>query len=255
MKSWRRIFFYFALLLVSISFAARSADETHPTTSTETVDEKPPPPDPVKKIGPGRYRIGCIEIDAKQKEIVFDGRFNMRDGLIEVMISTEFGKLHEALIEARIRPLNLHTALLLLGLKPGRNPAWIIPEEPEYRWSGWDAPPGDMLDVWLEWKENDEPRRARLETMIMDRRTSQTLSATPWVFIGSYLTEDGFYAGDYVGSIITNYHDGAAVLDCPLEGGRLDDFSFVNTPAIPKVGTPVKVFMQPAIKKEEEENQ
>ena len=64
---------------------------------------------------------------------------------------------------------------------------------------------------------------------------------TPWVFIGSYLDTEGGYVADYVGSILTNYHDRSSVLDCPLEQGQVDDFMYVNSSRVPPVGTPVEI--------------
>ena len=208
------------------------------TSSTATAR---PAKSPVERIGPHQYRIGKIRIDSALKEIVFDGRVNMQSGLIEVVIATEEGKLHEAVIAAAVRPLDLHLALLLLGLHDGLNPGWQLPGNPKLRQPGWNRPPGSMVDIFMSWGAPPRRKEIRIETTLMDIRTSQSLPRTPWVFTGSIVGENGNYAADEVGSLVTNYHDSSAVLDNPLQSGELDDYTYADPRVIPPVGTPVQI--------------
>jgi len=137
----------------------------------------------VEQVGPAKYKIDGILIDGKSREIRFPAKVNMNDGLIEVILCTEYGKLHESVFVTSIRPMDLHTALLLLGLQPGSNPGWYLSENPKYRPKGWSRPPGNRVDIFVTWKTKEgEERKERAGVFVMDRRTKRTLKKTDWVF-------------------------------------------------------------------------
>lgn len=230
--------------------ASIRAETTTPTLGTLHTDTEATSGTPrVKEVAPGIYQVGGVVLDAHSRQIRFPARVNMNRGLIEVVICTESGKKHESVLSTAIRPMDLHTALLLLGLRPGRNPAWPPPPidasgGPAY---GMTAP-GDRLDVSISWKEKGKRREARADQLLMDIRTSQTLPRTDWVFTGSILDNAGKYLADGIGSLVTNYHDGSSVIDCPLSLGAVDDFTYANEGIIPDVGTIVEVRMTPVKK-------
>ncbi len=203
----------------------------------------------IEQVGLGKYKIGGILVDGKSREIRFPGKVNMNEGLIEVIICTERGKLHESVFVTKVRPMDLHTTLLLIGLHPGSNPGRYLSENLEYRPKGWDKPPGDRVDIFVSWKSTgNESRKERAGVFVMDRRTKRTLKKIDWVFTGSLVKKNGVYMGDEVGSIVTNYHDQTAVIDNPLTSGRLDDYIYANTSAIPPVGTAVEIHIIPVKK-------
>jgi len=202
--------------------------------------------DAVKKTGPHSYEVGGIRVDAASREIRFPARVNMNEGLIEVVVCAEGGKLHESILVTSIKPIHLHVALLLLGLEPGANPGWYVPDDPALRLPGWDRPPGDRVDVFIRRETPDGPQEIRAEALLKDERTGACLPRTSWVFTGSSLDARGVYGAHETGSIMSNYHDRLAVIDNPLELGQVDDFTFANTAAIPDVGTPVQVRIVPA---------
>lgn len=202
------------------------------------------PADPrerVRQTGPDTYQLGGVTIYAASREIAFAGIVNMATGLIEVVACTPRGKRHESVLVADVAPLDVHLALLLLSLEPGSNPGWFLHEDKRYRPRGYDRPAGARVSVFVEWDSPQGRQRSRAERLLIDQRTGETLPKTDWVFVGSYLLEQGQYVADEVGSIITNYHDPTAVIDCPLESSRMDDYTYANTARIPPPGTPVTI--------------
>lgn len=200
----------------------------------------------IEKIAAGVYQVGKITVDGNRREIRFGGQVNMAHGLIEVAISTPYGKTHEALLTSEIRPRDLHLACLLLGLQEGSNPAWYIPPEPEYRSPDMAEPPGSPVDIFVSWETENGGIEQRLESLLIDVRTEEPWPQSPWVFIGSYVDEQGRYMADGIGSIVTNYHDHSAVIDVALEKGRLDDYTFAYPEKMPPAGTPVHLRVAPS---------
>ncbi len=200
-----------------------------------------PDPKKIEKIGANLYRVGAVTVDAAARQIRFPGWVNLNNGLIEVVICTGYGKRHESVLWSKVRPMDLHLALLLLGLHPGINPAWRPPEDPKARAEMLQVPPGSLVDVSICWSAAGREKSLRAEHALLDLRTSQSLPRTPWVFVGSYVNNGGAYEADQTGSLMTNYHDVYSVLDLPLEAGRSDDYTVANRRVLPERGTPVEI--------------
>jgi hypothetical protein len=207
------------------------------------------PEERIRRMDDGRYEIGLVIVDARARRIELPCVVNQREGLVEVMLCTPWGKTHESLLVTPVRPENLHLALLLLGLKEGSNPGWQLSSEVEMRPPKWRMPPGDGVDASVVWTTDAGERTMRLERWLVDERadraTNGDLPSTPWVFTGSVLDENGRYMADFYGSIVTNYHDATAVLDFPLERGRDDDSIVAATERIPPIGTTVTLRLEP----------
>ena len=195
----------------------------------------------VRQLAPNLYQIGDVRIHSASREIQFTGVVNMTAGSIEVVVCTESGKVHESVLVTKARPTDIHIAMLLLGLRNGTNPAWEIHGNPAYRPRIWDRPQGDRIDVFVSWGTPNGRREVCAGQLLMDQRTGKSLPTTDWVFVGSYLDEQGAFAAESVGSIVTNYHDQCTLIDCPLELARVDEFMFANERIIPKAGTPVRI--------------
>jgi hypothetical protein len=203
-----------------------------------------------EKVSENVYRIGAITVDTVSREIRFAGEINMATGMVEVVVCTIYGKTHESVISTKIRPLNLHLAMLLLGLKNGYNPGWRKPEDPDFEKEGWGVPPGDMVEVYAGWSVNGATKEVRIEDLIKVDPEGKPMVCTSWVFVGSFVDERGGYLADGVGSVITNWHDGTTVIDCPLKTARNDDCMYTNDVVCPPVKTPVEIRIVPARKED-----
>lgn len=207
----------------------------------------------VERLNGDRIRLGTIEIDPGQGTICFDGLANMNEGLVEVMICTPWGKTHESLFVADVRPMFLHASCLLLGLRHGRNPTWRLSEDDPDLSDVREEPPGNPIDIMIRWEDARGAQEAPIGRFLMDENTGKTLVNAPWVFVGSYIDPTGVYAADKVGSIVTNFHDFSAMIDLALDRGQIDDFMVANTAAIPEPGTPVRITIKRHSKQKESE--
>ncbi|MEW6360353.1 MAG: YdjY domain-containing protein [Planctomycetota bacterium] len=187
----------------------------------------------VERLPDGRTRLGRVTIDARRRTIEFDGKVNMREGLVELLACTLDGKVHESVLVADVRPLHLQLALLTLGLNPGRNPG--IPSD-----AGDKRKPGDMATIEVSWMEGEKRRTVRAEELIWHRPQQRAMERTEWVFLGSVIEEGGI-AADATGSLITTYHDPTAILENLLPTVADDTLYFANSRVAPPVGTKVTV--------------
>ncbi len=199
------------------------------------------------RLGPDIYRIGDITLDAKKRVLTCRGEVNMAEGgPIELLACLESGKVHESILIVDIEPKDLQVALLLLGLRPGRNPAHEIPEDsPEAR-----RKPGSKVLLFVEWDmpegpESAEPvrRRVRAEKLLWNVQTDRPAVDAEWVFLGSRVWQ-GQFGAELDGSIITTYHDSLAILELALPTVNDDVYYVANKELVPPAGTPVTVAVE-----------
>lgn len=206
-------------LPVGVDVPARSANETKPL---------------VERIDANLYRVGDVVVDTKDRAVTFPAKVNLTQGILEVLICTEYGKTHESLFSTRVKPLHLNVALLMLGLEGGHAVKYQgDPTKPE----------GSPVEIWVKVKEDEKERLVRAEDWVYNTHARRPMLRTPWVYVGSVLTPDGFMA-QREGQIVTTFHDPFALIDNPLPGGGDDTVYVVHTKAVPPVGTPVTVVFK-----------
>jgi hypothetical protein len=191
---------------------------------------------------PKLVNLGSIRVYVQEKRIEIDGEIKLGPGImIEVFACTPTGKTHETVMIVDAMPSNVHAALLLIGLKPGKPVAF----------QGEDRmPTGDPVKMSVRWKDGDKTKTVRAEDLLLNVRDKRPMKPQTWVFCGSAMDPQSPkpYLADMVGNIIVTYHDAATVIDSPGEGGADDEVLEVNGKTCPPVKTPVTLIIEPAPK-------
>lgn len=147
-----------------------------------------------------------VPIDAHQ----FDAKTGKRlDVFLEVVLCSRDTKEHEALAVTRARPSDVHAAVLLLGLEPGRPGAWSA--DPSTKRMTPTEPLGPELEVMMIY-DLPSGERVRVPAASLARRVpgGETLAEAAnvsggWVFAGSVERERQgakVYAADDEGTIV-----------------------------------------------------
>lgn len=189
---------------------------------------------PVRHAPAAWSRIGSVEVDTANRQIRAEGFVNMDRGPIELLACGPRGKTHEALLVLQISPVDLQTALLLLGLQPGTDPVDL----------GVGPPDGPQLDLWVEWQAGGETVRRRAEHLVFHRADGRALPETGWAFTGSQVI-DGRFMADAEQSFVATFWDPWAILNLPLPCGGDDTLLQVNETEVPPAGTPVHLRLVP----------
>lgn len=212
-------------LPVGVDVPAQSGDETKPL---------------VRRIDANLYRVGDVVVDTKERTVTFPAKVNLTQGVLEVLICTEYGKTHESLLSTRVKPLHLNVALLMLGLEGGH----------AVKYQGDPAKPeGSPVEIGYKVKDDGKERLIRAEDWVYNTHAKRPMLRTHWVYVGSVLTPEGFMA-QREGQIVTTFHDPFALIDNPLPGGGDDTVYVVNTKAVPPAGTPVTVVLKAVAEQE-----
>jgi hypothetical protein len=192
------------------------------------------PQPPIKMLQPGIFEIGGCTIIKEQNRVEFPATVNMQEGLLEYLLVSSAGKLHESLLQTKIEPYALQIALLLTGLEGGGANPLVRQGQP-------DKPEGDLINIWLSWAENGQEKKIRVEQCIL--ADNKVVDEIPWVFTGSVIN-DGVFMAQVEKSIIAVYHDPTALIDHQLKSGASDEVWLVDSTKVPEVGTSVQVIIE-----------
>jgi len=144
----------------------------------------------------------------------------MASGLVELLLCSRIGKLHESVLTTKAEPLHIQIALLLLGFEAGRHPVCDKDEKDSRR-------VGDMVAVFVVLKKGAARETLRGDQTVWDRPENRPMRCPSWVFLGSRVYR-GRFCAQQAGSIITTYHDPLAILDNPNDTTKDDTLFFVN---------------------------
>ena len=195
-----------------------------------------------ERLPNGDVHLGGITVHRAARTVSFPAVVNLASGLVEVLIATPEGRLHEALLKADVDPLHLQTALLLLDLRNGPR----VPDEVGRQ--------GDILDIDIEW-ENEEGARIRepVELWIRDQRSRQPMKRVGWVLVGSSVA-NGVFQATSEGNLVLTYSLGNTVLDSALPESDDDTLFHVNQGKTePGLAATVRVILTPRRKAEDEQ--
>lgn len=227
-------------------------------------EEPAPAPKPASELEAAleRLKLPGVKINMKERCVDVESHICLEAGMLELIACTVDSKEHESIIAIDALPKHVHTALLLLGARPG-NPAMRKAIDDEgMRWI--DIPPqGDPVDVFLV--VNDEEGKP-VERPISDFLVpSEEFEGGPadgedakfpthtFLFAGSVLHGDGEgprkYLSDLSGNVISISTFGDEVLCLPgihsHANGRLA--WQVDGTHLPGVGGKVTLRLRPQI--------
>jgi hypothetical protein len=190
----------------------------------------PPPPTPEKDI----VIVGGVRVDPVQRTVMVTGFVNQVGGPIELFACGTGGKRHESIFVLEADPVDLQSALLLLGLKAG----------PPMQGLGMGPPEGSAVSMTVEWQRKGRTRRARAEAFIIEYATEKPLVDPGWVYTGSTF-EDGRFMAKVEESYIATYWDPWAIINIASELGDDDEALWVNERLVPPLGTPIVLYITP----------
>ncbi|HYC79091.1 MAG TPA: YdjY domain-containing protein [Planctomycetota bacterium] len=152
---------------------------------------------------------------------------------LEFLGVAEGGRAHESLLLLNVTPSAMKRAAEKLGLKPGRAADFQAGKPPE----------GDGLYTYVAWE--GRPKPIRIEKLVLNTKTGNTVKAGPLVFIGSrtfyhQTTFEPIFAADVYNDVIalTWNFSGDCVFGASDEHGH-DEYIWAPNPDLaPAPGTP-----------------
>lgn len=197
--------------------------------------------EPGKKLAPPALdetrwmTLGSVRLDPDARTVIATGFVNQVEGAIELLICGPGGKTHESVFVMQAHPMDVQTALLLLGLEPG-------PPRSEL---GEGPPLGPTVDIWVQWTDEQGVQHSLpAETFAYNIETREVLPHSGWAFTGSVVI-DGQFKALAEESFAATYWDPWAILNIKNEVGANDEILAVNRARVPPLGTPVRFLLVP----------
>lgn len=218
-----------------------------------------PPSGPVSEMESAlqKLQLPGVRINLAERCVDVASEICLGEGMLELVACTRDTKEHESIVVIKARPMHIHTALLLLGAKPG-NPAIHKPAPGDgTRWIS-VPPQGGRVKVCLVLKNQkgelvERPIRdfiAPADPAGTDREGKEFPTDT-FLFAGSHLVVEGegprAYLSDRSGNVISIATFGDELLCLPdvhsHQNGAL--VWQVDKTHLPEVGTEVTLRLRP----------
>jgi hypothetical protein len=145
-------------------------------------------------------------------------------------------------VRSKVKPSDLHTALLALGLKPGAPVSYSKAADK------WIPPHGPPLHIHMEYLKDGKAVSEPVSRWMRDIKTKKPMPRTTWIFAGSRVMPDGNYAADSTGYLISVVNFDMTVIDIPdLASANNESLEWERNPeTVPKAGTKVTMVIEPA---------
>lgn len=187
-------------------------------------------------------KLPGIHVDMQAKQVRVDcEEIDCRNPLEFFCVVTGTNE-HESVLRTKAQPSKIHLALLMLGMAPGEGVKYSDAEKK------WLPPHGPPLNVSCEFEKNGKKVSVPAYRMMRAIRTKKEMSPLTWVFVGSRVMEDGHYAADVTGYVVSIVNFELTLIDVPeLASSANETLEWeINTDVAPPPNTPVTMVIEAA---------
>jgi hypothetical protein len=183
-----------------------------------------------------------IELDVQSKQVRIACQAIRIDAPLEFLCVSVGGNEHEAALRSPALPEHIHASLLMVGLTPGQ------PVRYSEAAKKWLPPHGPPLQITLEWTADGKEVSIPAYRLLRNIQTKKPMPSTTWIFAGSRVMEDGTYAANVTGYIVSIVNFDLTVIDIPDLASSVNETLEweINPDIAPPANTPVTMILQPA---------
>ncbi len=215
----------------------------------------------IPELSPGseealrKLNMPGIKLNLKERCIDVKATVCLHQGLLELVACAKGTKEHESILSVAARPMHIHSAMLLMGAKPGTPAMRKAQDGARTRWVPVE-PAGDPVRVSLVFHDSKgKPQEHPIgkfispaqpdETVGGGRKTNPDTFPASFLFAGSHLVENGHgpkkYVCDQSGNVISISTFGDELLCLPGIHGHENNGLYwqVNPKGLPKIGEQV----------------
>lgn len=224
----------------------------------------------VTKLSPGakealrKLSLPGIKLNLEERCIDVAATVCLHEGLLELVACTKDSKEHESIVAIAARPMHIHTAMLLMGAKPGTPAMRKSLDGASAHWVPVD-PAGDRVRVSLVFTDSKGKQEEHAISKFISLAQPDEIEGSPtkkkeevfpasFLFAGSHLVEDGpgpkKYVCEHSGNVISISTFGDEFLCLPgIHGHQNGGLNWqVNPKGLPAIGEPVILRLRPESK-------
>jgi hypothetical protein len=199
--------------------------------------------EPAAPAKPDASKMPHMTVDVQKKQLRVECEALNPQMPLEFFCCMSGTAEHEAILRSAVQPSHLHLGLLMLGLQPGE------PVHFSKAADKWLAPHGPPVQIFCEWTGKDgKTVTAPAYRMMRNVKSKKTMPPMTWIFAGSRVMEDGKYAADTTGYIVSVVNFDLTVIDIPELASNANEtleWEF-NPDLVPPKGTKVWMIIEPA---------
>ncbi len=183
-----------------------------------------------------------VRVDVKNRQVRVDCEALAVDAPLEFFCVTSGTSEHESVIRSPAKPSHVHLALVMIGLEPGS------PVQYSEATKQWLPPRGPPLQITMEYEQGGKPMSVPAYRWMRDIKSKRAMPAMTWIFAGSRVMEDGNYAADVTGYVVSVVNFDLTLIDIPeLASNENETLVWERNPdAMPPAGTKVTMLIEPA---------
>jgi hypothetical protein len=212
-------------------------------TAGAALAESPAVPSPDRpEVRDGIAHLPHVEIDARNRQVRVECEVIRVEMLLEFFCVVAGGPEHETVLRTQAKASHVHLGLLMLGLKPG-SPVRFSPAADR-----WLPPHGPPLHISVRYEREGETITVPASRWMRNAETKEPMPQTTWIFTGSRVMEDGNYAADITGYVVSVVNFDLTVIDVPeLRSSSNELLEWETNPeTVPEAGTKVWMILEPA---------
>ena len=202
-------------------------------------DDAPAQPDTTgSKVG----HLKHVEFDVDKKQVRVECQSLAVQAPLEFFCCLRGTNEHESVLRTEARPSDIQVGLLAIGLKPGA-PITFNPGAQK-----WTPPTGPPLHISVEFQKDGKTLSYPAYRWLRNIKTRQEPKAFTWVFAGSRVMQDGKFAADITGYIVSICNFDLTMIDVPdLVSSANETLEWErNADLMPAAGTIVWMVIEPA---------
>lgn len=194
-----------------------------------------------RAANPPAKSLPHLQVDIKAKQVKVECEALAVEAPLEFFCVLAGTSEHESVLRSSVKPSDLHLALLMLGLQPG------APVRYSEAAKKWIPPHGPPLQISVEWETGGKTIRYPAYRTMRDIRTKKEMPPLTWIFAGSRVGEDGAYAADTTGYIVSIVNFDLTLIDIPnLASNANETLEWErNAELLPPAGTKVWMVIEP----------
>ena len=194
----------------------------------------------VRAIEPGVLQVGDVILRQADKSITFSAAVNMDTGPMEYFLVANYGSVHESVFRTKVKPFNLHVAMLLLGVKVTQ----VILDVPGSGAGSQTNPsnariPGHPVEITISWPEGEERIVRKAPELVINQLVEGNTVPVEWVYNGSRINSNTFVS-QLSGAMISFITDPDCLMNHVGKGRDNDDIWRAKKELLPAVGKEVE---------------
>jgi hypothetical protein len=191
---------------------------------------------------PGVGRLPHVTVDVPHRQVRVECEALHCEAPLEFFCVLAGTSEHESVIRTRAKPSDIHTGLLMIGLTPGEPLKYSKAADTRFPAHG---PP---VNITMEFEKNGAKVSLPAYKLMRDIRTKRSMPAMSWIFAGSRVMDDGNYAADLTGYVVSIVNFELTLMDVPrLASSANETLEWeAALDLLPPLNSPMTMIIEPA---------